>query len=78
MPEQRSDLEFQKFRETADGRIAVSVVLNEDSYTVLDARYVLLDTGTTIANLTETSNEAVQLNALLTRLRSAKLLSPTT
>ena len=78
LPSERTDREYQKFIETQDGRVAVGMILGADSYTLLDGRYVLIDTGTTIANLTETSNEAIQLNALLARLREAKLISLTT
>ena len=78
LPNERTDLEMQKFIETSDGKVAVRFILNPDSYTLLDGRYILIDTGVTVANSTETSNEAIQLNALLAQLRIAKLLSPTT
>jgi len=72
----RSDLETQKFIETSDGKVAVRLVLSSDSYDVLDARYVVINTGTTVDDSTETSNEATQLNALLAVLRTAGLLAP--
>lgn len=74
----RQDAEFKKFVETSGGKVAIGLVLDLDSFNVFNTRYVGINTGTTIADLTETSNEAIQLNALLARLREAKLLSPTT
>ena len=78
LPSERTDREYQKFIETQDGRVAVGFILSEDSYTIFDSRYVKIDTGITVQDSTETSNAAIQLNALLAQLRTAKLLSPTT
>ena len=78
LPSERTDREYQKFIETQDGRVAVGFILSEDSYTIFDSRYVKIDTGITVQDSTETSNEAIQLNALLARLREAKLISLTT
>jgi hypothetical protein len=78
LPSERTDREYQKFIETQDGRVAVGFILSEDSYTIFDSRYVKIDTGITVQDSTETSNAAIQLNALLARLREAKLISLTT
>jgi len=78
LPDNLQDKEVQKFIETSDGKVAIPVVLHTDSYTVLDTRYVGIDTGTPIEDSTETSNAATQLNSLLAQLRTVGLLSPTT
>ena len=78
LPDNLTDLEMQKFQETHDGLVAVGIILSKESYVVLDARYVKIDTGTPIEDSTETSNAAVQLNSLLAQLRTVGLLAPTT
>jgi len=78
LPDNITDAEVQKFLETSDNTVGVRIVLHPDSYTLLDARYVKIDTGTPIENSTETSNAATQLNALLAQLRTVGLLAPTT
>ncbi len=40
LPTNKNDLEFQKFIETSDGKVALRLKLSDDSYIVLDARYV--------------------------------------
>jgi len=76
LPRERTDLEMQKFQETSDSKVAIGMILSADSYAALDGRYVLINTGTTVDDSTETSNEATQLNALLAVLRTAGLLAP--
>ncbi len=40
----RNDAEFDKFVETSDGKVALRLKLHDDSYVLLDARYVLTTT----------------------------------
>ena len=41
LPDNRTDREYQKFILTSDGKVALRLKLSDDSYVLLDARYVL-------------------------------------
>jgi len=41
LPDNRTDREYQKFILTSDGKVALRLKLSDDSFVLLDARYVL-------------------------------------
>jgi hypothetical protein len=41
MPDNKNARDFGKFVETSDGKVALRIKLHDDSYVLLDARYVL-------------------------------------
>ena len=56
LPRERADKELLKFIETSDGKVALRLKLHDDSFTVLDARYVQT---TTTGNYVEIAGDTM-------------------